>query len=59
MGAAPRSSGAQKQALLRVADAVIADGIDGDGAYRAVRDMLLRLAPRRSVGWGAIPRRAW
>ena len=53
MGAAPLSSGAQKQAMLRVADAVIADGIDGDGAYRAVRDMLLRLAPRRSVGWGA------
>jgi uncharacterized protein len=53
MRGSPISSTAQKQAMLRVADAVIADGIDGDGAYRAVRDMLLRLAPRRSAGWGA------
>ena len=53
MEGAPLSSTPQKQAMLRVADAVIANGIDGDGAYRAVRDMLLRLAPRRSAGWGA------
>ena len=59
MGAAPLRSGVQKEAMLRVADAVIADGIDGDGAYRAARDMLLRLAPRRTAGWGAIPSRAW
>jgi uncharacterized protein len=53
MGRAPLPSDAQKQAMLRVADAVIADGIDGDGAYRAIRDMLLRHAPRRRFGWGA------
>ncbi len=53
MGGAPLPSNAQKQAMLRVADAVIEHGIDGEGAYRAVRDMLLRLTPRRSVGWGA------
>jgi uncharacterized protein len=53
MGPAPLPSIAQKQAMLRVADAVIADGIDGNGAYRAIRDMLLRHPPRRSVGWGA------
>jgi hypothetical protein len=53
MGSSPLPSNAQKQAMLRVADAVIADGIDGDGAYRATRDMLLRLAPRRTTGWGA------
>ena len=38
--------------MLRVADAVIADGIDGDGPYRAIRDMLLRLPPRRAVRQG-------
>ena len=53
MGSAPLPSAAQKQAMLRVADAVITDGVDGDGAYRAVRDMLLRRAPRRSVASGA------
>ncbi len=53
MGSAPLASAAQKQALLRVADGVIADGIDGDGAYRAVRDMLLHRPPRRSADWGA------
>ena len=39
--------------MLRVADAVIAEGIDGDGPYRAVRDMLLRLAAAAIAGWGA------
>jgi predicted RecB family nuclease len=48
IGRPPIDSGAQKQAMLRVADAVIAGGIDGDGAYRAVRDMLLCLPPRRT-----------
>ncbi len=49
---APIESLAQRGALLRVADAVIADGIDVAGAYRAIRDLLLRIPPRRSVGWG-------
>ncbi len=43
----PIESKAQRLALLRVADTVIADGIDGDGPYRAVRDLLLRWPPRR------------
>ena len=47
---APLESKPQRAALLRVADAVIADGIDGGGPYRAVRDMLLRVAPRRRAG---------
>ncbi|MEP6638478.1 MAG: TM0106 family RecB-like putative nuclease, partial [Chloroflexota bacterium] len=49
---APIESLAQRGALLRVADAVIADGIDEAGPYRAIRDVLLRLPPRRAVGWG-------
>ncbi len=49
---APIDSGAQKAAMLRVADAVIADGIDGTGIYRAIRDLLLRIPPRRASGWG-------
>jgi predicted RecB family nuclease len=53
MGPAPLLSIPQRQAMLRVADVVIADGIDGDGTYRAVRDMLLRHSPRRAVGWGS------
>ncbi|MEO8571984.1 MAG: TM0106 family RecB-like putative nuclease [Chloroflexota bacterium] len=49
---APIDSLAQKGAMLRVADAVIAHGIDGGGAYRAIRDLLLRIPPRRAIGWG-------
>jgi predicted RecB family nuclease len=57
IGQAPIDSHAQKQAMLRAADAVIAEGIDGDGAYRAIRDMLLRLPPRRAGGSrGELPR---
>src|SRR6185436_8341452 len=37
---------AQKDALARVADHVIARGIAGDGPYRAVRELLLRRLPR-------------
>jgi uncharacterized protein len=43
----PLVSTPQREALLRVADSVIRDGISGDGPYRAVRDMLLRMPPRR------------
>ena len=50
IGRAPLDSHAQKQAMLRVAGAVMVDGIDGEGAYHAVRDMLLRLPPRRAAG---------
>ena len=48
----PIDSLAQKGAMLRVADAVIAHGIDGAGAYQAIRDLLLRIPPRRAIGWG-------
>ena len=37
---------AMREALGRLADSVIAGGIDGDGPYRAVRDLLLRRSPR-------------
>jgi len=53
IGQAPIESKAQRRAMLRVADSVIADGIDGQGPYRAVRDTILRLPPRRARGWGA------
>jgi uncharacterized protein len=36
----------QRQALLRIAASVVDHGIDGDGPYRAVRDLLLRNPPR-------------
>ena len=42
----PLDMSVQKRAMIRVADAVIAEGIDGDGPYRAVRDLLLRRPPR-------------
>jgi predicted RecB family nuclease len=54
IGTAPIRMSGQKQAMLRVADAVIAHGMDAPGAYRAVRDMLLRRPPRlRTAPWGA------
>lgn len=52
IGRAPIDSAAQKHAMLRVADAVIAHGMVGPGPYQAIRDMLLRLPPRRSAGTG-------
>ena len=36
----------QREALRRIAKSVIDHGIDGDGPYRAVRDLLLRRSPR-------------
>jgi predicted RecB family nuclease len=44
--AAPVQTNAQRDALRRVADHVIAHGIEGSGPYRAVRDLLLRRPPR-------------
>jgi predicted RecB family nuclease len=46
----PIPTGVMQKALLRVADAVIADGIDGDGRYRGARDLLLRRPPRLGSG---------
>ncbi|MEE8147723.1 MAG: DEAD/DEAH box helicase, partial [Longimicrobiales bacterium] len=36
----------QRNALRRVADAVLVNGIDGEGPYRAARDLILRRPPR-------------
>lgn len=36
----------QRQALRRIAVSVLEHGIDGDGPYRAARDLLLRRPPR-------------
>jgi predicted RecB family nuclease len=52
--AKPLDSRVIKDAIRRVAESVIADGIDGDGPFRAARDLLLRRPPRvRSAPWGA------
>lgn len=52
--AGPVQTNAQRDALRRVADHVIAHGIDGPGPYRAVRDLMLRKTPRlRGVAEGA------
>ena len=42
----PFGTGPMPDALLHVADYVIAAGIDGPGPYRAARDLLLRRPPR-------------
>ncbi len=42
----PIDARAPRAALGRVADVVIAHGIDAEGPYRAVRDLLLRRPPR-------------
>ena len=44
--AKPIGGGPMPDALLRVADHVIEQGIDGPGPYRAARDLLLRRTPR-------------
>ncbi|PYV19166.1 MAG: hypothetical protein DMG07_02485 [Acidobacteria bacterium] len=44
--ARPIKTNAQSKALGRVADYVIARGLEGAGAYRCVRDLLLRTTPR-------------
>jgi uncharacterized protein len=42
----PIQTNAQRDALRRVADKVIADGMEASGLYRAARDLLLRKTPR-------------
>ncbi len=48
--AGPPPTGAQREALRRLARSVLRHGIRGDGPYRAVRDLLVREAPRLT-GW--------
>lgn len=55
--AQPPDAKAMREALGRLADGVIAHGVDGDGPYRAVRDLLLRRPPRiagRVAGVGLV-----
>lgn len=40
----------QSTSLLRLADWIVANGIDSPGDYRAARDLLLRTPPRLSAG---------
>jgi len=42
----PYNTDAQREAIHRVAQWVIGDGIDAPGRFRAARDLLLRRAPR-------------
>jgi predicted RecB family nuclease len=42
----PIQAWAMQDALLRIADHVIAHGMEGPGAYRAARDLLMRWLPR-------------
>ena len=42
----PIGAGPMPSALLRIADHVIANGIEGDGPFRAARDLLTRRPPR-------------
>jgi uncharacterized protein len=53
--AGPLETSAQRDALLRIGRWVAANGIDAQGPYRAVRDLLLRRRPRlRSGGHGPL-----
>ena len=40
----------QSDSILRLADWIVANGIDSPGDYRAARDLLLRKAPRLTAG---------
>jgi uncharacterized protein len=40
----------QSESILRLADWIVANGIEGPGAYRAARDLLLRNPPRLVAG---------
>ena len=42
----PIGAGPMPTALLRIADHVIANGIEGDGPFRAARDLLMPRSPR-------------
>lgn len=44
----PLAAPDQRKAVRRIATSVIEHGIDGNGPYRAVRDLLLRRPPRTS-----------
>ncbi|MCU1495036.1 MAG: protein of unknown function, putative recB domain, partial [Acidimicrobiaceae bacterium] len=51
----PLKTPQQREALRRVARSTVATGIDGDGPYRAVRDLLLRRPPRLGLSAPAGP----
>jgi hypothetical protein len=40
----------QSKSILRIADWIVANGIDSPGDYRAARDLLLRNPPRLTAG---------
>ena len=40
----------QSESILRLADWIVANGIEGPGDYRAARDLLLRNPPRLVAG---------
>lgn len=44
-----------RKALLRLAESVLEHGIDGDGPYRAARDLVLRRGPRRVAAVAETP----
>jgi uncharacterized protein len=48
--AGPLETKNQREALQRIAFSIARDGIDGDGPYRAARDLLLRKPPRTRSG---------
>lgn len=45
----------QSNSILRIADWIVANGIDSPGDYRAARDLLLRNSPRLSGGQPLAP----
>ena len=52
----------QSNSILRLADWIVANGIEGPGDYRAARDLLLRNPPRLAGGQSlavALTRRRW
>lgn len=46
----PYDTSTQRKALERMAESVIAKGLNGDGPYRAARDLLQRIPPRLRNG---------